>query len=321
MAKHKCKVPPPPVDTTRWLGTYGDMVTLLMAFFVMLFAVSETNVQKFEAFVSGLAGPFDNPAVELGLVTGATLEDSSPNVIQTIVPMGAQASHISNHADAGAQQVAAQQAAVEQQLAEVEQQLESALSDIELPISADIRDDERGLVVSISTDDVLFETGSAQLSDAGVMLLAEIGPVLAAAPNTVVVEGHTDDVPLNAGGYSNWNLSTDRAVAVVERLGEVHDLPFGRLSATGYAEHRALVPNDSAENRAVNRRVEILIVGMSPAEPAPPPSSPEAPALPGAAMSLPPMEGEGSVDFSEPLPGSVSAEPPSIAGILGASPP
>lgn len=327
MGQHKCKVPDPPADTNRWLGTYGDMVTLLMAFFVMLFALSDTNVQKFEAFISGLAGPFNNPSIAMGVTLGDQLESGQASPIEMLAavsPDRPEGQTIEQPVETGSG--GAGQDAAAQQLAQVEQQLDEILEGVDIPISADIRDDERGLVVSISTDDVLFATGSSTLSEAGRTLLAEIAPVLVEAPNTVVVEGHTDDLPLRQAGYTNWNLSTDRAVAVVQLLGDAHGLPYERTSAAGYAEHRPLVPNDSAANRAINRRVEILIVALDAAPGADPDVAPE------ADPSRPPVEGE-VVDFTEVLPDPVDApvadfsedlpadrQPTTIASILGSSP-
>jgi chemotaxis protein MotB len=318
VAKHRCKVPPPPVDTTRWMGTYGDMVTLLMAFFVMLFAVSDTNAQKFEAFVSGLAGPFNNPAMSLGLVTGTGVEQSNPSPIDMLAPTRPAVPDLQTVSDESGGQPGDSgdgEGAAAQQLAEIESMLDELLDGTELPISADIRDDERGLVVAISTDDVLFDPGSTQLSESGRALLAEIAPVLVGAPNTVVIEGHTDDVPLNRAGYSNWNLSTDRAVAVLQLLGEAHSLPYGRVSAAGYGEHRPLVPNTTPENRSLNRRVEILVVGLDRTGT---PNVGTATGTPAAGVGAPPAAGPSTapptfdglpgsgptIDFSEPLPAS-----------------
>ena len=288
MAKHKCKVPEPPPDTGRWMGTYGDMVTLLMAFFVMLFAVSETSNQKFQAFVAGLAGPFDNPAFELGLVDGAAADLSNASPIDLIAPRvevgdGEEADGSDGELDEGMLEEVEEHSVAAEQLDQVEGLLREVLEGSTVPIQVDLRDDERGLVVSISTDDVLFAVGSADISAAGRQLIGELAPVLVDSPNTVVVEGHTDDQPLNTGGYTNWNLSTDRAVAVLELLGDLHGMPYDRISAAGYGEHRPLMPNDSPAHRSINRRVEILVVGLdiaSSGEAAPPPSGP----APGAAV-------------------------------------
>lgn len=285
MAKHKCVIPDPPADTTRWMGTYGDMVTLLMAFFVMLFAVSETNNEKFIAFVAGLAGPFDNPALELGIVDGAALPETSVSPISLVAPQPGYRDEFSQQT---LDEVSAQEAAREQ-LAEVETALEEVLEVTDVPITAEIRADARGLVVSISTDHVLFEVGAAEISAAGRQLIAEIAPVLVGAPNSVVIEGHTDDTPLSAGGDTNWNLSTDRAVAVLELLGTEHGMPWDRISASGYGEHRPLAPNTSPANRAVNRRVEILVVGLDIADDGAPPPPADA-VTSEASTTTPPVE-------------------------------
>lgn len=312
MAKHRCKVPDPPADTSRWMGTYGDMVTLLMAFFVMLFAVSDTNAKKFEAFVSGLAGPFDNQALSLGLIAGSDTVQGASNPLEMIAPdQGFDsdgAPGMVTISEGMAQEVAAESAA-EQQLDQVEGQIEAVLDTSTLPISADVRDDERGLVVAITTDEVLFATGSAELSAEGTALIGELAPVLRDAPNTIVVEGHTDDQPLSRGGYTNWNLSTDRAVAVVQLLGGQLGVPYDRISAGGYGEHRPLVPNDSPEGRAKNRRVEILVVALDVA-----PSAEPAPSgAPAGASAPPPAVGPPVLDFSEDLPPGSTP----IASILG----
>ncbi len=324
MAKHVCKIPDPPVDTTRWMGTYGDMVTLLMAFFVMLFAVSDTNATKFEAFVSGLAGPFNNQSLSIGLLDGADA-DIGISPITLIAPgSGRDMSNPEDtddpaHADLIELVTSARTAAAAAQLSEVEGDLEAALAASSVPISVDVRDDQRGLVVTISTDDVLFDVGSAALSEDGRRLIAEVAPVIVDAPNTVIVEGHTDDQPLNDGGYTNWNLSTDRAVAVVQLLGGSFGLPYDRISAAGYGEYRPLVPNTSAEARAQNRRVEILLVGLDVAvdrDPAPPPAQVVTPPNAGEVAAIDPQDGFSGpdvLDFSETLPRGTTP----IASILG----
>jgi chemotaxis protein MotB len=289
MAQHRCKVPEPPPDTGRWLGTYGDMVTLLMAFFVMLFAVSDTNARKFEDFVRGLAGPFDNQSASAGLGDGGLGELGSFNAIDSLVPAvatpprtsdglldrdaiaasldaaGSVRPHLAPPPPA-AGEAADPSAATAAQLEGVRAELEQVIAGAPAGAGADLRDDERGLVVAISTDDVLFPTGSAVLSPVGVELITALAPVLRDAPNQVVVEGHTDDRPLDRGGYTNWNLSTDRAAAVVRLLGDALGVPYTRMSVAGYAEHRPIADNATEAGRTANRRVEILVVGLPPEE-------------------------------------------------------
>ena len=115
-------------------------------------------------------------------------------------------------------------------------------------------------MLQIASDDVLFPLGSADVSELGSEVIAAIAEVLEGFPNDVLVEGHTDDVPLQRPGYSNWNLSTDRAVAVVNLLIDEHGIEPSRLGAAGYADQRPRAPNDTPENRALNRRVDVLVV-------------------------------------------------------------
>ena len=126
-----------------------------------------------------------------------------------------------------------------------------------------LRLDSRGLVVSIATDDVLFASGSPVLSAAGREIIDALAPILAGFDNQVLIEGHTDTVPLNENGYTNWNLSADRGLAVLEIL-EAGGINPRRLSATGYGEFRPISDNSTDEGRAANRRVEMVIVAGAP---------------------------------------------------------
>lgn len=277
--KHRC--PEPEVDdSSRWLGTYGDAVTLLMAFFVMLYAMSEVDAQKFEAFVSGLEGPFGNTSItqtvlptNSGLVGPATPADLFPQPSGelapevTVVPEDEPTTPPEGATDEQ-QRIADPEGdddlteVQRSQLLAVEQALDEALADIGMEGVADFRVTSRGLVVSIASDDVLFATGEARLEASGERIIETVAAVLTQYPNLVLVEGHTDDVPLQLPGYSNWNLSTDRAVTVVQELIDAHGFDPVRLGATGYADTRPRATNDTPANRALNRRVDVLVVAQ-----------------------------------------------------------
>ncbi len=253
-------------DSSRWLGTYGDAITLLMAFFVMLYAMSEVDAAKFEAFVAGLQDPFGNTAASDGLL------DMSPGIVgdagdtvpgDTTNPIDEQLSSLlpvperepdpdQPPADMATQDV--------RQLEGVRAAIEASLASAGMLDLADFRFDTRGLVMSLATDNVLFASGSTAISPLGRELVAAVAAPLRGFGNDVFVEGHTDDVPLDRRGYSNWNLSTDRAVAVVELILADHGFDPDRLGAAGYADNRPLTANDSDAGRATNRRVDILIV-------------------------------------------------------------
>lgn len=228
-----------------WLATYGDLVTLLLAFFVMLFAVSSVEAQKFEAFLTGL-GQFDNAAAAPGVWP----------------PSAAEAPIFSLNANIGQGSLDEEATAADEALREqerIEEELAQAVEAAGLTDSLELRPDPRGIAVALTTDNVLFEIGSAELTASGHEVIAHIADVLQALDHDVTIEGHTDDTPLNRAGYSNWHLSTDRAVSVVQAFAVQHGIAPTRLSAVGYGEHKPLDATDSPEARARNRRVEIVV--------------------------------------------------------------
>jgi chemotaxis protein MotB len=228
----------PPATDQRWLLTYGDLVTLLMAFFVMLFAISSVEQEKFEAFLSGL-DQFGNPGKD-------PIGEVAPRA-PVAPPIPVQASP-------------ADPAALAPSLQQLGQQLLDAVAAAGHPGAIEITEDDRGLGVSIETDRVLFAVGSAQITPQGAQIIAAMAPPLAGIGNEILLEGHADTTPLDRGGYTNWNLSTDRAVAVVNALVDRHGVAPHRLTASGFGEFRPRDPGSSAESKARNRRVELIVV-------------------------------------------------------------
>lgn len=254
-------------DSSRWLGTYGDAITLLMAFFVMLYAMSEVDVAKFEAFVRGLQDPFGNTAASDGLLPSssgiigdageAPPTDVIADAVEPIQPPAEPPVAQDPAEDTADDQLATDDL---EQLDEVQRAVEASLASAGLGELASYRYDGRGLVLTLATDNVLFDSGSTEISPLGQDLLAAVAAPLAGFENDVFVEGHTDDVPVGRAGYTNWNLSTDRAVAVVTLLATQHGIGQDRLGAAGYAEFRPRVPNTGPDARATNRRVDVLVV-------------------------------------------------------------
>jgi chemotaxis protein MotB len=118
----------------------------------------------------------------------------------------------------------------------------------------------KGVVMRLS-DQVLFDVGVADISPEAIPLLEKVGAIIAGSSYEVRVEGHTDDVPIKTARYpSNWELSTARAVTVLRYFIETYGISGKRLAAEGFAEYHPMVPNDSTENRAKNRRVEIIFL-------------------------------------------------------------
>jgi chemotaxis protein MotB len=260
--------------SNAWLTTYADAVTLLLAFFVLLYAMSEIDVMKFTAFLEGLRVPFGNEAGDGLLPETDGLEpehDPVPQLAEEERP------ELPDHADqpdlqellpdrddalpveAVIHAVQRQQQA-DQQLDHIAAALDRALTEAGLVELVELRREERGLVVSIASDDVLFALGSTRIDAVGRQVIAVVARTLDGFPNPLLVEGHTDNVPLDRAGYTNWNLSTDRAVAVLSRMIEQHGLPPDRVAASGYGEYHPLESNDTSSGRARNRRVHIVVL-------------------------------------------------------------
>jgi len=118
---------------------------------------------------------------------------------------------------------------------------------------------EKGLVVSLK-EKILFETGKAGLSQEAKTVLDKLYPIFLEIPNTIIVEGHTDNVPIKTVQFpSNWELSTARATQVVKYLIEEKNFPKEKIAATGYGEYHPVASNETAEGRAENRRVDFII--------------------------------------------------------------
>lgn len=140
--------------------------------------------------------------------------------------------------------------------------LQSFVQERDLQQSVQLELTERGVVVRFA-DRILFDLGKADLKPEAIAILDQLAEVLREVPNPVRVEGHTDDLPINNERFpSNWELSTARATTVIKQLVEEYGLDPRQFSAAGYGEYRPLVPNDSMENRALNRRVDIVLLRL-----------------------------------------------------------
>ena len=260
----------------RWLVSYADMVTLLMCLFIVLYAISQVDKAKFAALASGLSTSFGAPITALSSSTsGDSVLDSlpSPADIEAGIATGQTADQ--DQVDAAAAQAAVQRArqirneaaTAYDELAAVRDRIDAALTAAGYPGAARYQIDERGLVVHVVSDGVLYDAESAALRADGVRVLNAIAPELTALPNQIRIEGHTNSLPVTPGGRyaSNWELSTDRATTVVRHL-ITRGLPADRMSATGYAETKPLVPDSDPAALTVNRRVDLVVLSTASAE-------------------------------------------------------
>ncbi len=215
----------------RWLLTYADMITLLLAMFILLYAVSKINLEKYKKFTDAAADAFGGKKAAVskaGTASSATglsgLEENLQSAYNTI-----------------------------KGIIDKEKLQDKVQLDIE----------ERGIRLSFMTDGVFFDIGKAELKPGFEKILSSIAPILMQITNLIRIEGHTCDMPIDTPEFpSNWELSSRRATNVLRFLLE-KGLPGAKMSAAGYAETRPIVPNNSDKNRTKNRRVDIIILKTS----------------------------------------------------------
>jgi len=214
----------------RWLLTYADMITLLLIMFIVLYSAAAQDSTKFRMLAMYLRATFGGVLQQGPTITTGSGDVIIPDLYQKI------------------------QSSVQPfQGAEGTGQGEEAVGVVK---------EQRGIVVRLMTDNVLFDLGSVDLQEEMKQVLDAIAPVLREANRPVLVEGHTDDLPMRGGGRfrSNWELSTARASSVVRYLIEAGRVPAGLLSAAGYAQFRPLVQNRDDASRRRNRRIDIVIL-------------------------------------------------------------
>jgi chemotaxis protein MotB len=244
----------------RWLLTYADMITLLLALFVVLFAISSVNVSKVKMLQQSLRDAFSGKVMSGGeaiMETGNSVSVRSLQSQPRIIPNTPSLGQPPNSPAAQASLAARRE---EDELQHLKRMLDAYAAEHGFKAQVETVVTQRGLVVRLLTDNVLFDSGLADVKAQGMPLLTEVGTLLGVDKvHPIVVEGHTDDVPISTSKFaSNWELSTARASAVVRWL-IGRGVPARRFSAAGYADLHPLGSNGSAAGRARNRRVEIVL--------------------------------------------------------------
>jgi chemotaxis protein MotB len=213
----------------RWLLTYADMITLLLALFIILFSISTINKVKLQRLVRDLGGGFNSQDAI----------NNPPNGMTT--------------------------SATKDQLQAMQTQLQSFVSsnNLQSKVQTKITRDgkKRELVITLLSDKPLYDSGKADLKPETKHILNQVYRELKGRANEVRVEGNTDNVPISNSQFpSNWELSSARAVGVARYLVEEDGLAPRRISALGNGEYRPKYPNDTAAHRAANRRVDVVIL-------------------------------------------------------------
>jgi chemotaxis protein MotB len=239
----------------RWLLTYADMITLLMALFMVMFAMAEVDASK----LKGLSQSLDDAFSGKILPGGRSIQDTGASThVETPAPITATTSLPPKPEDIVASP--RQRAAEDRAMHDLQAQVQREVHEMGLDTKVNTRVSERGVVIQILTDNLLFDSGAATIKPPGMELLAHLAPLLRRQSGSrMVVEGHTDSRPMTGHAYpSNWELSTARASAVVRALIAL-ELPPGRMEASGRAYLKPIADNATVSGRAKNRRVEIVL--------------------------------------------------------------
>jgi chemotaxis protein MotB len=274
--RHKKHVEEEHENHERWLVSYADMVTLLMCLFIVLFAMSQVDKAKFAALSAGLSASFGAPITALpGTTPEGSVLDALPAAVDIAAGIApgdkAEQSEVDKAAAQAAldraKRVAAEARTAYDDLAAVQHRIDAALTTAGFADAARYEIDERGLVVHIVADAVLFDAEQAVLRPEGRKILDAVAPTLTGLPNVLRVEGHANHLPVTPGGPwpSNWELSSYRASTVLRHLAG-DGVPEVRMSATGYSSTRPLVPITDPTAISVNRRVDIVILSTASAE-------------------------------------------------------
>lgn len=228
----------------RWLVSYADFITLLFAFFTVLYATSQKDIAKAKEFEQSIKRAF-NTFMDFGGIQGDNISfEKEGSLLPPPIPLYLPPS------------------STPEQLEEaVEDSLSKSLSSEEMQnYISNIRHDSLGVTISLAANSV-FPSGSAEISEAAMNALSKVGSILTSVKNQLIIQGHTDSLPLSNSQYqSNWELSSARATQIVHYLIKRHKIQPSRLVAVAYADQRPLATNSTEAGRSKNRRIEILMV-------------------------------------------------------------
>jgi chemotaxis protein MotB len=221
----------PQDNPERWLLTYADLITLLLAFFIVMYSMSRIDAKRFGRVTQALHGILKGGPSAMKIPELETL-----NTGHGLLKVG-----------------------------DLKMLQTKFHDDIEkLGRKGDISTEmnERGLTIHIM-ESAMFDEGKAYLKPKAIEILDLVAADIISLPNHVRVEGHTDNRPIHNEEFaSNWELSTARATTVVRHLIDQHGFPADKISAVGYSEYRPYVPNNTIENRSLNRRVDVVVLTM-----------------------------------------------------------
>jgi Flagellar motor protein len=246
------KKPAPAENHERWLISYADFITLLFAFFVVMFASSQTDKNKAQAMSDSIKSALGKDQITTAIsgILGGTPGVKQQGNAQRKGPGGSTKSTVEQ--PEAAARIAELLPSLQMLRSQLKQEIDSGMLQVSM--------EARGVVVSLRQA-AFFPPGQDTIDAGTYPTIQKLATVILAVPNKVRLEGHTDAVPIHNARYrSNWELSAARGVTMLELLSSRYNVPESRLSVGGYAETIAIATNDTPEGRAQNRRVDIVIL-------------------------------------------------------------
>ncbi len=246
----------------RWLVSYADFITLLFAFFVVMYAISSVNEGKYRVLSDSMVQAFRS--------VNANVKGNQIIVPATIMTSSEAGPPVARPQTERDRAIKAKREALSKKMRSIAEDIKRVLGPLTRDGQVRVTEGAHGITVEINAS-VLFPVGEAELDASAGRSLFAVAQVLAGADFPITIEGHTDNVPINTPRFpSNWELSAVRASSVVRLFVDAGVDP-GRLTAAGYGDQRPVASNDSEAGRARNRRVTLLIESMvDDAEQAPP---------------------------------------------------
>lgn len=239
----------------RWLISYADFITLLFAFFVVMFASSQTDKSKAQQVADAVKDALEHGGMPVvHQILGGTVDETGSGNAMKLGPGGVQ-----KITSPKLKEIPESKVAVTNLMPSMEYLTKALAAEVKAG-RVDVRLDARGLVVTLRQA-AFFPSGGDDLAPAGMKTIEKIANTIRDLPNPVRLEGHTDSIPIHTSKFpSNWQLSAARSIAMLKAFTDQYGLPTDRFSAAGYAETKPIDSNDSAEGRAHNRRVDIVIL-------------------------------------------------------------
>ncbi len=237
-----------------WMATFGDMMSLLLTFFVLLLSFANMDIVKFREALGSVQDAFGVQEIHPGQFEGRTtspveLSNRESTSTLDLLDLPTRPSQFGM--------------AEEQMMSDIQK----LLSERGMDGTIDAELTERGVVLRVKGG-LLFESGSDRLVKGAETVLERIAEIARVFPYRLLIEGHTDDIPVRTDRHpSNWHLSAGRAIAALRYLADESRIDPKRLACAGYADMSPLVPNDSAEHRAINRRIEFVFQSEGAAPP------------------------------------------------------